>query len=521
MDKKVEKKVTGVYISLNEIVVMEVTLGDVPGTVIVDHIKKIATGFSVKEQQKQQLHRPMALNSSFFSEEAGWVSKFKQTINQIEWLGTKNTVVTLSSQFSIFRYFLMPAIEKKFWAKAIPLEAKKYIPLSFDDISCDYDVREAHEEGKIGVLFSMTHKSTVDFLKTVFSSVELHITSVEMATMSLERAFAYFDPQDHDSKGYIHVGASSIDILFSAEGRPVLHRELDNNTSTVSERRRLDVKGAMQFVDRYAPGSPKYKSVCIGGEFADTVKPILEREQSGLTMEMWAPEKLYGMPKDTSVNTIIAIGAALRNKIPSVFNIDISGLTRKNIMEKLMMIYCLSVSGFIAAIFLLISFAAQINIFMKEKKINSLNSRTADVSFMYDMSESEINDRLNSIRGAVEDLMAAFRTQDEVAPKMSAIVGVKDERLWLTSVMYENMFPWDVKTDVNSKDWGVKMSFVGETMNQAGGTPVKIIEKFKKDIAEQKEFQNFDVTLPLFSSQQNDASLSENVKFSIDCLRRK
>ena len=236
------------------------------GTLEAEHLIKLPSGFHPKEG----LLRPMSVNSDFFNEGAPWVNAFRTAIRKIGW-DTSSAVVTLSPHFAILRYFVMPVVEKRFWSKSIPIESKKYIPVSFDEVVYDYTAYPLEGGKKLGVIFGLTQRKSVEFILNTLKASNLELAAVEINPSSAERLFASLDPKDHAAKGYIHFSGGSSFMLFSSGGYPVLYRETDCKPPARCGRKRLDVKGAIQFVDRYI-GASAYKHLMLSGDALDLWK---------------------------------------------------------------------------------------------------------------------------------------------------------------------------------------------------------------------------------------------------------
>ena len=279
MAKKNNKKgFVGIYISPKEIALAEVSVKG-SGKLQPEHLIKFPTDFSKRDGAQ----RPLAQNASFFKSDALWVSKFKNAVGKVDW-GAHEAVISLSENFGILRYFSMPAIQRKYWSKSIPLESKKYIPIAFDDVDMDYDAFPTDGGKKLSVLFGISQKETVSFLTNLMKDVGFKLNSVEISPVSMERFFTFVDPKDHLRHGYVHAADDSTQLLFSTGGRPVLHREFGNDEG-MSERRRLDIKGAIQYVDRYTDGEG-FNTIVLSGDYAQALKDVVEKEANPLPVMM-------------------------------------------------------------------------------------------------------------------------------------------------------------------------------------------------------------------------------------------
>src|SRR3989339_2031734 len=110
----------GIYLSTEAITVAELQMQN--GQIKTNHFVRVP--FST--EQKEQTQRG-GINTAFFGPDAKWPDILGQIIGQVAWK-KKQAVVSLSAQFDISRYFLMPKVERRFLKQSVALEAKKYIP---------------------------------------------------------------------------------------------------------------------------------------------------------------------------------------------------------------------------------------------------------------------------------------------------------------------------------------------------------------------------------------------------------
>mgnify|MGYP001620041602 CR=1 FL=1 len=124
----------GLYLSPEVIYVSEIH--SAKGKVVVDHLVRVAV--PVPDQDKEAGTSP-TLVTDFLSDTPKLSALIRQAISQLRW-NSKDVVVTLSHHLGLLRYFTMPAVDRRFWKSAIPLEAKKFIPVPLDMLSLDYQV---------------------------------------------------------------------------------------------------------------------------------------------------------------------------------------------------------------------------------------------------------------------------------------------------------------------------------------------------------------------------------------------
>ena len=497
MAKTEGNKYLGIYISPKEICLAQVRIGR-DSKPEPEHLIKFPTDFPIKEG----MQRPLSLNHEFFNEKAAWLSHFKQAVKKVSW-DTSAAVITLSPQFAILRYFVMPSIERRFWNKSIPLESKKYIPVSFEEVVYDFNPVPADGGKKLGVLFGLTQRKTVEFISETLKASGLTLAAVEITPVSMERLFGFLDPKEHDSKGYIHFSGNSTYMLFSHGGYPVLYRESETDSGgTMSERKRLDVKGAMQFVDRYV-GGKEYKGIVLSGDGSEAWKPAAEKESAPIPVELWESSKACGL-KDNDAASFLASGAALRGRVPGPVRLDISGISTAEVLEKQVQNYVWYITFLLGGLLLFLSLISQARVFMLGSEIASLKSKGQNVPELDGLDAETIQKKMAMLRTNTQILEGLVSEVDPVAPKLAAIADRILPDLWLADISYSNPF---ALSEVQS---GAKqMLLTGETFVR-GEVKINLVAAFTKSLKTAPEFKTFTPPFGGIDSTTDEASATSS-----------
>ncbi|MCM2267441.1 MAG: hypothetical protein NDI60_06645 [Elusimicrobiales bacterium] len=478
MGKTDGKNYLGIYISPKEISIAQVRVGK-DSRPEPEHLVKFPTGFAVKEG----MLRPLSLNHEFFSEKASWITPFKQAIKSVGW-DSSMAVVTLSSQFSILRYFVMPAIERRFWSKSIPLESKKYIPVSFEEVVYDFNAVPVDGGKKLGVLFGLTQRKSVEFITEILKAANLTLAAVEINSVSMERLFGFADQKDHDAKGYIHFSGNSTLMLFSHGNFPVLYRETESDSGgTMNERKRLDVKGAVQFVDRYV-GGKDYKTIMLSGDGAEVSKPAAEREAAPIAVETWDCAKACGL-KNNDAAAVFAVGAALRERVESRLKLDISGVSTAAALEKEVQSYVWNITFILGGFMLLLSLISQVRLFVISSQLSSLNSKVSGVAELEGSDPDAIRSKIERLQSDVKMLSTLIADTDPLAPKLSALVDQIPPELWMVDLQYTS--PLGVSEVLGG---ATELKLIGETFLK-GETKLRAVDIFTKGLKATEEFKAF------------------------------
>ncbi|HAH30916.1 MAG TPA: hypothetical protein DCL44_01230 [Elusimicrobia bacterium] len=477
MGKTADKDTLGIYISPSEICLSEVKVGK-NSRLEVQHLVTIPTGFT----SKSGMTRPLSINSDFFNEKAAWLAGFNQAIKKVNW-GSSSVVVTFSPQFAILRYFVMPVMDRKFWGRSILIESKKYIPVAFEEIIYDYNAVTISGGKKLGVLFAITQRKSVEFLINELKNAGLQLASLEVSSCSMERLFAFLDPKDHASKAYIHFSASQSLTLFSNDGYPVLYRENDfDNSSSLSERKRLDVKGAVQFVERYV-GGQAYRNLMLSGENLETWTAMAAQE-SPMPPLTWEPAKLADL-KNNSPASLFSVGASIKGSSPGKLTLDLSGISTAAKLEKQVQSYVWNITILLSSIMLLVSLISQTRLFILDSKLATMKAKVVNVPELDGRSVESIKSTISDIQGNRRTLFSLLSNSDTIAPKMQVIVDNIPAEIWIAELTYTNPFNLD-----NMQSIPTEMLVRGKTA-LTGDMKFRAVDFFVKSLKTSSEFKVF------------------------------
>jgi hypothetical protein len=164
--------------------------------------------------------------------------------------------VTLSHHLGLLRYFAMPAMERRFLRSAVPLEAKKYIPIPFDLLAHDYAAAplpaESAGKPRLGVLIAVTQKKNIDNVMGLLKELKLNLISLEVAPVSVLRMWQTAEPsKDRSAYSHVHIDGGSVRIVVIDRGVPVFFREVFlGEDATVGDMRKIDLSGCLSFVQK-------------------------------------------------------------------------------------------------------------------------------------------------------------------------------------------------------------------------------------------------------------------------------
>jgi len=220
------------------------------GKLVVDHMVRIPI-----PQEGKAPGATATMNTDFLADPAKIGGLIRQSMSQLRW-NSKNVRVTLSHHLGLLRYFAMPHMERRFLRSAIPLEAKKYIPIPFDLLAHDYAAaplpNEASGKARLGILIAVTQRKNIDNVMGLMKELKLNLIGLEVAPISVLRMWQAADPQkDGSSFAHVHIDGGSVRIAVIDRGVPVFFREVFlGEDAGVANMRKIDLSGCLSFVQK-------------------------------------------------------------------------------------------------------------------------------------------------------------------------------------------------------------------------------------------------------------------------------
>lgn len=239
----------GLYLSPEVVYLAESQRGR-DGRLSVDHLVRIP----IPDEGKKP-GATATMNTDFLTDPKKVSGLIRQSMSQLRW-NTKNVRVTLSHHLGLLRYFTMPAVDRRFLKNAVPLEAKKYIPIPFDVLSHDYQAvnlpPDAQGKQRVGIVIGVTQKKNIDNVKGLLDSLGLTLESLEVAPLSVLRMWQSIDPaKDAAPFLHVHMDGGSVRVMVIDRGMPVFFREVFLGAEVkTTDMRRIDLTGCLSFVQK-------------------------------------------------------------------------------------------------------------------------------------------------------------------------------------------------------------------------------------------------------------------------------
>jgi hypothetical protein len=382
------------------------------------------------------------LNTDFLKDNKEVLQILQKAMSQVSW-SSKHVMVTLSHHFGILRYFTLPAIERRFWRTAVPVEAKKYIPIPFAQLEHDFQVRQigpgADKKPKVGALFAVSHKDTLAGLRGLIKNLGLELVGTEIAGCSVERLWNSLDPGAADLPfAQVHFDGGHIRIVVSEEGLPIFYREVflaDN--ATPMDRRKVDLTGCIDFA-RKQLGAPDMAKVRISGQIAQREEwQKAFAEDTGKPVEIQDTDQLLGL-RGGQWGGYAAIGAGLRHLVRTPLTIDLSAVGKITDEDRRTATGILAASAAFAAFFLIVGIYRQTIVSMKASSLSNYESDTAVYQAFRGKSAGDIDLMIQEMRDKVNSFGALTAKQVTLTKMFETIADTIPDPAWVETVNYEN-----------------------------------------------------------------------------------
>ncbi|MEK7579581.1 MAG: type IV pilus assembly protein PilM [Patescibacteria group bacterium] len=132
---------------------------------------------------------------------------------------TKDAVASISSFLTFTTVIEMPYLSAKDLEKAIPFEARKYIPIPLSDVVLDWSIinvgGQSNQTPNVEVFLAAVPKNEAERYKNIFTSAGLNIKALELENIAIIRALL---GDDKSPLAIINLGGRSTSILVVDKG---------------------------------------------------------------------------------------------------------------------------------------------------------------------------------------------------------------------------------------------------------------------------------------------------------------
>lgn len=485
----------GLYLSPEMIYISE-THKDKSGKLVVDHLVRIPV-----PQDPKGPGATATMNTDFLTDPKKVGDLIRQSMAQIRW-NSKNVRVTLSHHLGLLRFFAMPAMERRFLKSAIPLEAKKYIPISFDVLANDWQSApmppDSANRARTGVLIAVTQKKNLQNITGLLDSLGLKLVGLEVAPCSVLRLWQTIDPpKGPEPYAQVHFDGGAVRILVADRGLPVFFREVFlAEEASVADLRKIDLAGCLGFVSKQL-NLPKASKVKVGGTNA-SIAQLTEAfaQESGSPAEAQDTAKAL-MIKGGDWGGFASIGASCKDLSDSPIALDLVAVDRVTDEERQVARDIFVLGGILAGLLAVMGLYTKMTYGMAAREMQNYQVDPDIRATLQGRSGPDIEQQLGDMQVQLDQLRSLTRAD---RPKVSAVirevVTIMPASIWLTGMSVSD--PLGGAVDKAVLEISLKARAHGESASEEQDMAFQFQEALRRSEMLGKKF---DISMGLDSKQ--------------------
>ncbi|MBI5247096.1 MAG: pilus assembly protein PilM [Elusimicrobia bacterium] len=489
----------GLYLSPETVYIAETRVDR--GAVAVDHLVRVP----IPPDGKAAAAGTMTMSTDFLADPAKVGGLIRQSMAQIRWK-SKNVVVTLSHHLGLLRYFPVPLMERRFLRTAVPVEAKKYIPIPFDALARDFQVASMPPDqagkARLGALIAVTQNKNLANITAVLQTLGLNLIGLEVAPCSVLRLWTAIEPpKGPEPFVQAHFDGGSVRIMICDRGLPVFFREVFlGAAASLTDQRKIDMTGCLSFAQKQLGLTGVSKIKLSGSPAALTPWQDAFTSETGVKAEIQDTAKLLSI-KGGDWGGYAAIGASTRSAVSSSLTIDLAAKDRVGDDERQV------ARDIIVAGMLLGAFIALVGIFQaatynhRAKELNNYKVEPDVKAALQGLPPSQIEQKLQEMQDQLRRLKQVTGTERPlVSTTLRQIIELMPENMWLTRITVTNPLAGE-KT-------GLDITLRGRTRGATANEEQEMAIAFKETLLKDPVLGKiFDVQLAL----QGKAAVAEPV----------
>jgi Tfp pilus assembly PilM family ATPase len=411
------------------------------GKLVVDHMVRIPIPSDGKGPGATA-----TMNTDFLADPAKIAGLIRQSMSQLRW-NSKNVRVTLSHHLGLLRYFAMPAMERRFLRSAVPLEAKKYIPIPFDLLAHDYAAAplpsESGGKARVGVLIAVTQKKNIENVMGLLAQLKLNLIGLEVAPVSVLRMWqAAEPPKDGSAYAHVHIDGGSVRIVVIDRGVPVFFREVFlGEDATVGDMRKIDLSGCLSFVQKQL-GLSGVSRLDVSGSLASL--PALAEAfaaETGLKAAIQDTPKLLGV-KTGDWGGYASLGASVQPPLNAPSPLNLAAIGRVTDEERQTARDILILGAVFAVFFVVMGVVKMVTYSYHAQELHKYEKLLPpDIALsLAGLAPAQIDNQLKDMQAQLTQLRAVINGSRHlnVSTVLKEIIDAMPEKLWIDHLNIAN-----------------------------------------------------------------------------------
>jgi hypothetical protein len=516
----------GLYMSPDTIYLAESHL-EKDGKLVVDHLVRIPIPAAVKGAAASA-----TMNTDFLTDPQKIAGLVRQSMSQMRW-NVKNVRVTLSHHLGLLRYFSMPAMEHRFLKTAIPLEAKKYIPIPFDVLAHDFQSMplpmDAGGKPRLGVLIAVTQLKNVANVQGLLDSLGLKLDGLEVAPCSVLRLWQGVAPISGSAPfAHVHMDGGNVRVMVCEHGVPIFFREVFLGADpTLNDLRKIDLAGCLSFIQKQL-GISGVSAVRVSGNVAN-----IEEFRAAFSAEAGVEASIQDTPSLLSVKSgdwggYAALGASAHALVRTPMTLDLAAADRVTEEERQTARDIILLGAGAAAVIGLAGLVKSGTYSFRSRELRKYPLAADVKSAIGAKSAMAIDAQLLEMQKQLDQLKSVTPSN---RPKLSAIlrevIALMPPQIWLTHVaVLDPMFDADRAP--------FHLTLGGHVEDKTVGDEQALAFKFKDDLLKSPLLgKNFDVQISIqraemlntdtggLDPQRLRAKLEDRTQFTMEIVTKR
>lgn len=436
-------------------------------------------------------------------------------------------VVTLDHSFGILRYFVMPAVDQKFWKMAVPAEAKKYIPVQFEDLVTDFQVEPLSpgpdRRPRQGALFGVTQGRNLEYIRILLLRLGVKLAGIELGPCSMSRLWDVLEPAGGAPYAQVHFDQGEARVILSERGLPIFVREISMGAEAkVADRRKLDLTGCLDFAKKQlaAQRPTKVRLSGTSGEMPGWAEALAQESQ--LKVEPQDTAKLLGI-QPAEWGGYAAIGAGIRHLINNRVIIDLSSTGRVDDNDRRAAMNIFVGAGAIAGLLLAVGLYRHGMAELKNRELSKLRARGAKVEAFQGKSKNDIESMVQEMRQRSASIAAATTANVRLTNILEQVVEALPDQVWVTNLTYLNSLESTVLGGpaMAGRDMRLNGNVIGASETAEQDQAMRFKQNLERDERFQKAFGTVDVSLTAAMEGAVAGQAASRTSFSINCSRKR
>lgn len=510
----------GLYLS-PEVVYLSETHREKGGRLAVDHLVRIPI-----PAEGRIPGATATMNTDFLSDPLKIAGLLRQSMSQMRW-NSKSVRVTLSHHLGLVRYFSMPAMESRYLRTAVPLEAKKHIPIPFDVLAHDFQAvplpSDAQGKARIGVLIAVTQRKNIANVQGLLKALGLTLKSLEVAPCSVLRLWQEIDPaKDGAPYIHVHIDGANVRVLVCDRGTPVFFREVFlGGEAVVGDQRKIDLSGCLSFVRRQL-NLNDLSQVRVSGDAA-----ALEELRAAFAAETGVAAVIQDTPKLLSLKSgdwggYACLGASLGDPASPSAALDLCAQDRVTDEERRTARDILIAGAAFALLFAGLGLYHSAAYAYRARELRQYKIDPDAAAGLSGMAPNAIEEQIKDMRSQADKLS---RITNAAGPKatqaLKEIIEAMPANVWLDQIALKNPLASDVRE-------AYEITLAGRAQDRSVPDEQALAFQFKENLLKAPTLgKTFDVQISVQKSGDDDAgqaaldpqalakNLEERTKFSL------